>query len=695
MAAAAQAPSDNVSQLMAMYNQANTSSSGASASPATQQAPISSAASAGGDNVSQLMAMYKQANPNAQQQQQSQQISPADANFLGGVPAALGSYAGSAIRGAAQGIANLGTGAINLQERLYAPLFGKPVPAPMSVNLDQNDPNPLTSEAGNLASSFIPGMPEVSGAEEAARLVGNVAPKIGSFLSKAAPAINTAATGAGYGAVYGSANGNTPTAGSIAASAALPLGLQGAIKAPAAGIEFGLQKLAARSANPGSPLLTPQDAAQRLSLIGENNPVSFGTFINSKPLEKTYQSTMASAPFSGVMPKLENSVAATDTQADSINKMLLGNTAPSDVNTNIAAEIKSNFSTNKNTASNMYEDAIKTADSNNFNLVSTPNVNAYLQKEQLDNTIPSGLESLAESYSNGNAFKRDSNNIVSLRQAQSQISSLGTQAASIASNPKEDQTKARWLYGLQNALDNDIQVNLQGSPAQAKYLQARAYFANNVAPYKSPQIYPIAKGYVDNPQNLSGVLAKNQTPQIRTVAQQLSPQGKNLVLKDLFDNADSKDEQGKQITNASKLSNAYSNLSQNATDLLASPDVQNEFNKLKALKSVSDSARLAINPPYTGGRLENMLKSLGWLGAGAYAGLKSTGAVIPTITGALGANRGVARFMESPQLKQAYINQSLPRITNPNSIAGKAVNGLGALADPRLIANAIGQFNQQ
>jgi hypothetical protein len=53
-----------------------------------------------------------------------------------------------------------------------------------------------------------------------------------------------------------------------------------------------------------------------------------------------------------------------------------------------------------------------------------------------------------------------------------------------------------------------------------------------------------------------------------------------------------------------------------------------------------------------------------------------------------------ARFLESPQLKQAYVNQYLPRITNPSSLVGRGVNALSAMPRPAMIANALAQGNQ-
>lgn len=602
-------------------------------------------------------------------------------NFMGpGVPMSL-------MQGVGQGVQSALSGAVSLAN---VPWIRNAIPGlnMISGNIPnipnpqalQNPISPATAFMGNVASSAL--LPEAKVLDAASSAI--------PLAAKVAPIVNTAATGAGYGALYGNANGNTAGAGQIAASALMPTAIQGLFKAPAAAATLGMKGLSYLANKGSNDLLTPAQVAVRSAQVG-NAPVSFGSMVNSPTLNWMYNRVMGTIiPFSGVANQMRKTVDAFNNQGQNVTQQLLGNTAPEDVPSSIASEIKNNFQTNKTNASNMYEDAINTADSNNFNLVSTPNVNAYLQKEQQDNTIPEGLENIASSYLDGSAFKRNADNIVPLRQAQSMISSLGTQAASIASNPKGDQNQARWLYGLQGALDSDIEANLQGSPALGKYQQARAYFSNNVAPYKSPQIYPIAKGYVDNPQNLSNVLAKNQTPQIRTVVNQLSPESKNLTLYDLFDNASKKDEEGNQVTDAARLSNAYSSLSPNATNLLASPQIQNEFNKLATLKNVTQAAQLKINAPYTGGRTPEYLSAGAGLG-GMYA-LAHHPALLPLIPAAIGANRMGARFLESPGLRQAYINQSVPRLTNPNSIFGKGVNILKQGANAPVMSNLMNQI---
>jgi hypothetical protein len=401
---------------------------------------------------------------------------------------------------------------------------------------------------------------------------------------------------------------------------------------------------------------------------------------------------------------MRKTIGSFDDQGQNITQQLLGNTAPEDVASTLASEIKNNYNTNRISVKQDYQTAIQAADNPKatpltpaarpFTLSSTPTLDSFIAKTNDENAVPDQVSGVLKQLQDRSIFNPNVDGQISLQKAQNVKAMLGKTAARFRLNP-ETQFEASTLSQAHDALDSDIQSQLQqNNPAALTlYQKANENFAQNVAPYRDPSIFPVATGKVDNPQNLSGTLAKNQTPKIRQVVNQLSPQAKNLTLYDLFDNASKKDENGNQVTNAARLSNSYSSLSPNATNLLASSAIQNEFNKLATLKNVTQAAQLKVNPPFTGGKTPEFLSA--GLGAAGAMTLLHNPMLAPVVPAVIAANRIGARFLESPELKQAYINQSLPRITNPNSIAGKAVNGLGALADPRLIANALSQFNQQ
>lgn len=604
-------------------------------------------------------------------------------------------------QGVGQGVQGALSGAVSLYNKLPSSLQGVAglpstqgnlpnVPNPQAL---QNPISPATAFVGNMASSMaLPG--DLGAVTKAASLL----PKAPGVLNALAPIADRALTGAGYGMLYGSANGNTPTAGSILASAAIPAGLPALAKVPAQLGTLGLKGLGYLASKDTNDLLTPAEVATRSNQIG-NAPVPFGSVVNSPTLNWLYNKMGTVIPFSGINTQMRSTLGAFDNQGQNVTKQLLGNTDPENAASTLASEIKSTYNTNKTSVKQDYNAATQEADNPTtpmappFNLHSAPTLDSFIAKTNAQNAVPDQVSNVLSQLQDRSIFNPDVDGNITLQKAQNVKATLGKTAARLRLNP-ETQFEASTLSQAHDALDSDIQNQLQTNPtALGLYQKANQNFIKNIVPYRDPSIFKVANGTVDNPQNLSSVLANNQNSKIRQVVNQLSPEGKNLTLYDLFDNASKKDENGNQVTNAARLSNAYSSLSPNATNLLASPNIQNEFNKLATLKNVTQAAQLKVNAPYTGGRGPEFLKSAGGLAAGGYIAMHNP-ALLTGVPGLIAANRIGARFLESPQLRQAYVNQYLPRITNPNSLAGRSVNALVRAPRPAIIANALAQGNQ-
>lgn len=255
----------------------------------------------------------------------------------------------SLMQGIGQGVQGALSGAVSLYNKLPSSLQGIPglpstqgnlpnVPNPQAL---QNPISPATAFVGNMASSMmLPG--DLGAVTKAASLL----PKSPGIVNALAPVADRALTGAGYGALYGSANGNTPTAGSILASAAIPAAapyaiagaqnvLNGnAIKAVARPVtNFIMGNLQNRGLSRGSPLLNPQAVPAQQEAIG-NTPASIGEFINSPKLTGEYNK-MTQQPFSGQDQVMQNKLQDVKEMGNNLMDELTPNIPLSKINPTI------------------------------------------------------------------------------------------------------------------------------------------------------------------------------------------------------------------------------------------------------------------------------------------------------------------------------------------------------------------------
>lgn len=301
----------------------------------------------------------------------------------------LAEQADSASQGAAQGLMDIGSFPLNIARKL-----GGLEPLETNINKIYGLPEaqfPTIKGAAQLLPSLA--LPGVKGAQA----LSKVFPML-TKLKLIPAAIDTAATGAAYGAGFGANNPNETLMGGAKSGAITGLGLGAGLGVASKGVgalggaatnltgKYFRNRLENYSGSAPERLM---DMKRNLE-VSEDIPIDIGSILNHKPLKTLYE-YLRFSPFSGAVSKAEQSIEMTNKQATKFGKSLLGDVTdaegkahPAMIYDVIKAAVKSSRNAIRKIKNDKYEQAFADADKAGFNMTEAPHLQstaqAWLQK---------------------------------------------------------------------------------------------------------------------------------------------------------------------------------------------------------------------------------------------------------------------------------------------------------------------------
>lgn len=638
----------------------------------------------------------------AQYQKSQAQAVPAPNNSSGNW---LWDQATSIARAVAQPAVETAEGTQNLVSRGLGYLFNKSPETFGTYHDDllKNAANPTEAALLSIPASFL--LP-------------------GGALLKGAKGLEALGTGAGLGAGYGAAMGaaqdpNSNVLKDSALGAAIPTALTGLLKGVPAAIggtinagkgavaKSVLNNLDQASQRPYSSVATPQQAANKLAMIGDA-PVDIGHLVNDVGLAQKYKK-MSTLWGSNNPQRMEEVVGKTNQVGDELaNQMWQGH----DENTGTQAvldHIKDNAAMHNAVSKDMYDQLSSQAGNRGIVTNDRPNSQEVAQQLLQDhkNTENLGgvswlsnsphlklIQSIAKGVSpanvdsSGNPLKTDADykDLKNLR------TFVGSQIAAHQQSPANNRDNAAIgnLGKVYNALNSDMGAALESNPDLHKmWGDASQYYKNNVVPYnRNKAINNLVNS--DSTQNIFNTLNKND-PQIQQVVSHMNPEYQKLLLGLGMRNAVKQDFANDTVSgNATKLASAYSKLNN-------SPILQNTlddsdhdlFKKLSVMNDIAKPYRPLLNSPETGAKNTGMMSKLLQAGTGLSAsmGAHSLGlSALPATALGLGGTAALIKggnaltnLMANPKILEAYSNPD-----QRNALIREAVKSAKGLSSGQL-----------
>lgn len=555
--------------------------------------------------------------------------------------------------GTAQNMADVGTGAINLAHHLIPAIPHLEREKLRIPQFAQKGIIPWVKTTGEIADPIAWMMPEVRLGEAAG--LGLEGAGLASRLG--ARALSGGATGGLYGAVLAPEQQAKGAAIGGVGGAALStfLGAPGEI------LGAGLRRLATRAARPGSLVRTPEEvAAISKALIPAEGrqklPISFGDIANIPGLSELYHDTLAAAPLSGARAKGAQTLDSAREHAQNIINSLRHNVDPVQMDKHLLAKVKENYQFAHDIYGGQYNNLYGRAE--NLNL--KPDV-SYLKnaikdtadKEMpIDEYLPSQDLKRVNDISKGTASFRKIRNVVSL---------FGKN--SFEAVAKGDRKKASVYASLKESLNKSIQESIKKSKNPGLIDELREItkgYKKYVVPYQASDITRLRYKTID-PDKINNILLKGEN---LPVVGHMAPEDKDILAYKQFYNALEEKGLEKEITNPFKLINYYDRLSPKQREaLFGGRQIDQEFNKLRALTNIAREPALKEARPYTGARLvgKGMKYLPAFLGGGAMMAPSAAPVLAGIMGGSLGATRGLTSALTSDWLRNAYITGKLPK----------------------------------
>ena len=610
----------------------------------------------------------------------------------------------NAAQGGEQFVIDLGEGAYNLADRGLHHFFPNTIPL-HTVNTQVNPhPNhPVYYAAGEMAPTFA--LPEAKlasvlgkGAQFTPRLQSayqalKSLPYAGRAVNFAEHLVNPAATGAAYGALYNAGNPNQSISSDLASGGLLGSLLGAITRTPAALASGYVRKIAN---NPDTER-TPQQVEKILKSDNSNNyqtvPISD---IAGSQLSSRFYKWLAGIPGSGSYKAAINSRNSFEGQANKLRNDLLGETGESNIKSELAKGIQSNYNKYKNESNKLYDQAFDAAKAHNVKVIPSdisefsdiPEVKEALSLSKSKES-PLILNELGIPLSKEEMSKYKPIDVENAHRLRSDLLQAARQGYS---NKNTTDFDAKKYLQAADAISNDMENS--GTPESTKlYREAGTFYRNNVAPYfDNNTVYKAATGKLDNPSGLSGILAKRESPQIGAVLSHLTPQQRNLAFLDQVKSTTHQPPEGTRETNAQRFWNKYSKMDEDAKQALLTPESREKINQLGNLADITHEDRIRANTPRTGYALKNTVLHTPEITAMLYGLLNHPLVALPAGAAFDAGASSITRFLRSPQAKQGYVNQVVNSVTPEDSLRRLIAQYLGS-GRPVATINAVGGHN--
>lgn len=324
-----------------------------------------------------------------------------------------------------------------------------------------------------------------------------------------------------------------------------------------------------------------------------------------------------------LLNKLSDSIGANaDVKANDFISSLLGNNSFSKSHLPVLNEIRNNYDVAQNTSANQYKNILSQAAQQGYTGGKQfPGITAATgEKTIIPNNFQDELNTIDLSEHSKaiqdllSPINKSVNNNLSFADAHEMQSQLGKEGAKLATSP--DGMKRYLggeLLGLRNTLKDDITQSFlaNGDTDLAnQYQNASDFFKNNVAPYRENSTIRnvvMKSGLKEiNPATIGNVL-KKEDGSILPIANDLSPQSKNLLLANqLKSSTQQLPEQGvmQRSTDATRLLNNFGQLDNRGFSNLITPEhiqaienIKNDLAKQGTIKWALDKLRI---PALTG-----------------------------------------------------------------------------------------------
>ena len=560
--------------------------------------------------------------------------------------------AGTELYNEATGVNRLLSNAVGLGK--YAP---QPLPQPTSIS------GQLGSLAGGAAAYSTPlGVESAIG--KGIGYLPRIAEAVGqssNILSKYLPTAKAAAYG---GAFAGATSPDQNRIKNALIGAALP------------GVtDIGLNALASSK----TPLLdifgtaSPSEVSTAATMAG-NAPVGLGDILQSPGLQTIQKTVLGAIPGAGVAKSQGKVADAAQQQANKVLDFLKGDNKESEVASNVADELSSNYNRLKQESTDNYNDFLKSAKEKNIQLQQTPSLSSvaqnYLDQNKrgllsLDTDMKKSLTDLTQ------PLQKESTDVVSgtkvepnpmnFDKAHADKNTWGTLSRDYETS---DPTKSRIYSDLRGAIKDDMASAVQNSndPHLISILnKADNFYRTEVAPYFDNKIDKIASNKA-NLETIHNTLLQDN-PEINKVVGDLSDEARKNIAFLKFKNAIKESSISGQYEPApQKLFNSYNTLSESQKQKLFSNQDRDEIRKLGFLSQAGGGAA----NQHTRGTLA-AIEGLG------LATMPFTHGMGPTMTAAgglagagLGA-RGLNYLLTNPGVRNALLTRS-PYIGNRTPI---------------------------